>query len=336
MSSETTPPNTGRQAFNSDLLDRMIGAMGDAQVIDTRCQALMQALCAPLEEAFQEAANIEIIARPGDIHQGRRRNLLQALGQDTVYCESEIPGWSQEIASLCGTKLIIALVECLLGGSDPEDLDIVARPLSAIELDMSLLVFEQLNEALQAIVAKSAPSQAMAGKGSGGKGIANRSAGDRPVVNKPLLDVPEEESDTIPDFHAAALTINLEFGNSSTPLTLIVPQSILLKTKRIVGASVRKAGDASDDWTERLSERVSRSQINLQAAVALAPLPLGDISRLQPGDLIGFADNGDIQVTLSANGKALYSCALGKSGSQYMVKVEGPVGPDENWRSDFS
>lgn len=336
MSSELTSSNSAPQAFDSDLLDRMIGAMGDAQVIKTRCQALIQALCVPLEEAFQEAANIEITARPGDIHQGRRRDLLKALGQDAVYCESEIPGWSQEIASLCGTKLIIALVECLLGGSDPEDLDIVARPLSAIEIDMSLLVFEQLNEALQTIVAKSVPSQAIAGKATGGKAIADRNLGDKPVVNKPLLDVPEEEDDTIPDFHAAALTVNLEFGNSSTPLTLIVPQSVLLKTKRIVGTSVKKPGDASDDWTERLSERVSRSQINLQAAVALAPLPLGDISRLQPGDLIGFADNGDIEVTLSANGKALYTCALGKSGAQYMVKVEGPVGPDENWRSDFS
>ncbi|WP_422372647.1 FliM/FliN family flagellar motor switch protein [Hoeflea sp.] len=334
MSSELTSPNTGPQGFDPDLLDRMIGAMGDAQVIETRCQALIQALCGPLEEAFQEAANIEISARPGDIHQGRRRDLLKALGHDAVYCESEIPGWSQEIASLCGTKLIIALVECLLGGSDPEDLDIVARPLSAIELDMSLLVFEQLNETLQTIVAKSVPSQAPVG--NVGKGNAGKVAADKSVVNKPLLDIPEEEDDTLPDFHAAALTINLEFGNSSTPLTLIVPQSVLLKTKRIVGTAVKKPGDASNDWTERLSERVSRSQINLQAAVALAPLPLGDISRLQPGDLIGFADNGDIEVTLSANGKALYTCALGKSGSQYMVKVEGPAGPDENWRSDFS
>jgi len=325
MSSELTTPNTPK-SFDSDLLDRMIGAMGDAQVIETRCQTLIQALCTPLEEAFRQAANIEITARPGDVHQGRRRELLAALGHDAVYCESAIPGWSQEIASLCGTKLIIALVECLLGGSDPEDLDIVARPLSGIELDMSLLVFEQLNESLQTIVSKSVPS-----KDSGGKGISDKS-----VVNKPMLDVPEEEDDTISDFHAAALTVNLEFGNSSTPLTLIVPQSILLKTKRIVGPSVKKPGDTSDEWTERLSERVSRSQINLQAAVALAPLPLGDISRLQPGDLIGFADNGDIEVTLSANGKALYTCALGKSGSRYMVKVEGPAGPDENWRSDFS
>jgi hypothetical protein len=43
------------------------------------------------------------------------------------------------------------------------------------------------------------------------------------------------------------------------------------------------------------------------------PWNFGEISRLQPGDLIAFADNGDIEVTLSANGKALYTCALGKS-----------------------
>lgn len=315
MTNSAKDSKTDTYEFDPDLLDRMIGAKGDAAVIEAKCHSLQSAMCGPLERAFEMATNVHLSARPGEIQQGSRRQLLSVFGQDAVFCDTWIEGWSRDISALCGTKLVIAMVECLLGGSDPEELDIAARPLSGIELDMSLVVFEQLNDTLREVASKDPTAKAGAGK--------------------PMLDIPEAEDDPKPDFHAAAITLELQFGSVVTPVTLILPQSILLKTKPI--SSKKNAPNAvDDDWAERLNARVSRSQINLQAAVALAPLPVGEISRLQVGDLIGFAQTGDIEVTLSANGKALYTCALGKSGARYMVKVEGDAGPDENWRSDFS
>jgi flagellar motor switch protein FliM len=316
MSDEAKDSTSGPDGFDPELLDRMIGAKGDAALIDAKCQALLHALCPGLEAAFEKAAGVNLTARPGDIQQGRRRQLLAGHGRDAVYSEARITGWSPDIAALCGAKLIIALVECLLGGSDPDDLDIVARPLSGIELDMSLVVFEQLNDTLRGLVAKDPKSKS--------------------TVAKPQSEIPEQEDDPKPDFHAAAITIDLEFGAVNAPLTLVLPQSILLKTNLAAAKAGKKPGAETGEWAERMNERVSLSQINLQAAVTLAPLQLGEISRLQPGDLIGFADNGDIEVTLSANGKALYTCALGRSGPRYMVKVERDAGPDENWKSDFS
>jgi flagellar motor switch protein FliM len=237
------------------------------------------------------------------------------LSGDTVYCEATIADWSNDICSLCGTKLIIGMVECLLGGSDPDQLDIAARPLSGIELDMSLVVFEQLNDSLRNLVAAKPDAKARA--------------------RNPQPEHPEAEDDAIADFHAVALTLDIEFGAVAAPLTLILPQSVLLKTKVKSSKLNKKADGNKGEWAERLSDRVSKSQISLQAAVALEPLELGEISRLQPGDLIAFAHNGDIEVTLSANGQPLYTCALGRAGTRYMVKVEGQAGPDENWKTDF-
>lgn len=316
MSNGATDPKTEQYHFDPALLDRMIGAKGDPDVIESKCHSLINTLCGPLEQAFEMATNVKLTARLGQIQQGQRRQLLAVFGKDSVYCEGWIEGWSQDISALCGSQLVIAMVECLLGGSDPDELDVAARPLSGIELDMSLVVFEQLNDALREVVSKQGSAKA--------------------GVSKPMSDIPEAEDDPRPDFHAAAITLDLQFGSVVAPLTLILPQSLLLKTKLISGKNAKKAGAGNDDWAERLNARVSRSEINLQAAVALAPLQLDEVSRLQVGDLIGFADTGEIQVTLSANGKALYTCALGKSGARYMVKVEGDAGPDENWRSDFS
>lgn len=316
MSESAAEPTSEPDDFDPELLDLMIGAKGDAEIIDLRCQSLMGALCPALEAAFDTGAGVRLVTRPGSTHQGRRRHILGESGQDAVYCEAEIAGWSQEIAALCDTKLIIALVECLLGGSDPDELDVVTRPLSGIELDMSMVVFEQLIASV--------------------RGLVFQGGNSKFKLSKPQSTVPAEEDDPTPDFHAAAITIDLEFGALTAPLTLLLPQSLLLKTKFLTANGAARPNGKKGEWAERLSEQVSRSQIELQAAVAMQPLQLSEISRLQPGDLIGFADSNNIEVTLSANGKQLYTCALGKSGSLYMVKIEKPVGPDEDWRSDFS
>ena len=315
MNGATENQQSAYPGFDPDLLDRMIGVKGNGADIEARSQTMLNALGPAFSAAFLSATGVAIDARAGEIHLGRRRDLLSQLSGDTVYCESTIANWSSEICSLCSTKLIIGMVECLLGGSDPNQLDIVARPLSGIELDMSLVVFEQLNDSLRGLVSAKPDARARA--------------------KNPHAEHPDEDDDSIPDFHAVALTLEVEFGAITAPLTLILPQSILLKTKIIPTKHDRKPDANKGDWMERLSDRVSKSQISLQASVALQPLALGEISRLQPGDLIAFAHNGDIEVTLCANGQPLYICALGRAGSRYMVKVEGQAGPDENWKTDF-
>lgn len=298
--------------FDPDLLDRMIGAKGDAASVAAKSHALQMALAPLLQSAFEKATGVLIEARAGDVRPGLRRELLAELGRGTVYCTASIAGWSRDISYLCESELIIGLVECLLGGADPDQLDIVGRPLSGIELDMSLVVFEQLNDCLRNVVSSDPKARAS--------------------VAKPQSDVPDHD-DTMPDVHAAALSLELEFGAISTRLTLIIPQSILLKTKLNTIHASDKAQAEAGDWTERLSQRVVRSEVDLQAVVALQPLRLSEISRLQPGDLIAFADTGDINVMLSANGTQLYSCALGRSGTRYKVKIERQAGTDDEWKA---
>ena len=68
----------------------MTGAKGSAAAIDAKCQTLMNALAPMFATVFEKATGVEVEARPGDIRQGRRRELLAALKADTVYCEASI------------------------------------------------------------------------------------------------------------------------------------------------------------------------------------------------------------------------------------------------------
>ncbi|PWV99820.1 flagellar motor switch protein FliM [Hoeflea marina] len=313
---DTASP-AGLSAFDPDLLSRMTGELGDRIAIESRGLQLQSVIAQQFQAGFLKSTGLVIDVRPGDILRGRRRALIEDLNHDIACCDATIRGWSTEVSHFCGTKLVIALVECLLGGSDPDDLDVTARPLSNIELDMSMVVFEQLNDSLKAAVSSDSSIRAS--------------------IARPGSSIIDADDDPVPDFHAVALCLNVEFGSVTTALTIVVSQAVLLKTKVIAAPKAAKGDkDAKSDWASRLSKNVIRSQVDLEARINLEPMRIGDISRLQPGDLLAFADTGDIDVTLGANGKDLFSCAMGRSGQRYMLRVQKPAGPDEDWKNDFA
>lgn len=315
-SAERALPAAKQFSATTHLVDRMTGKLGTHPEIEARGKLLQSAVGPILSKALNTATGFDIDVRPGEIRSGSRRDLLASLNKDTVYCTGKVRDWSSDLCFLCDTSIIVALVECLLGGTDPDEINAVRRPLSTIELDMSLMVFEQITDALKgAVLAESAAKTSVA----------------RPEANVPPL-----EDDPLEDFHAAAICFQLEFGTVAAPIFILVRQSVLLKLRHVNRPdSDQERPPAQQEWSDRLGQRVASSKIRLEARIGLDPLDLDDVSRLQVGDLLAFTDTGDTKVTLMANGKALYSCALGRSGQRYMVRVEDTVGADVDWRSEL-
>ncbi|TDH38254.1 hypothetical protein E2A64_03815 [Pseudohoeflea suaedae] len=323
MASESVGPASNAAprrpaALPASLVDRMVGRLGTSSQMHERGVMFQQALGPALEEMLQLSTGLEIDVRPGKIRMGRRRELWAELIDGSVYCTGHVRKWADEVSYFCGAPLVIGLVECLLGGADPETIEAVTRPLSAIELDMSLVIFENLSD-----VVASAVSQA------GEPLKAN--------VDAPSAVVPEEIDDPAPDCHAAAIGFEIEFAGSSTVAYFIAPQEQLLKTKPVKRATIKDdEAKAQSDWRERLSKRVVRSDVRLEARIALDQMRLADISRLQPGDVLAFPEETGARVILGGNGKDIYNCALGRTGQRYMVRIEDPTGVDENWRAAFT
>lgn len=301
------------------LLDRMTGKLGTESEIIARGHLFQAAVVPALQEAIFAVTGLDIDVRSAGIRTGRRRQLWSDLAPDAAYCTAEIRGWSSELSYFCGTSIIISLVECLLGGADPDAIKPSTRPLSGIELDMSLVIFEQLNEALKISVVK------------------NEAEKTRISVGTPALNIPAPEDDPLDDFHAAAIGFNLEFGSVAAPVFLLAPQAILLKTRPIRRAGLKASElKAQADWKMRLGKRVAGSTVQLEARINLDAIKLSEIGRLQPGDILPFSESTGAQVMLRGNGQDIYSCALGRSGQRYIVRIEGSAGTDENWRSHFS
>ncbi|MBW3097380.1 FliM/FliN family flagellar motor switch protein [Pseudohoeflea coraliihabitans] len=301
----------------ADLLDRMTRKLGTASEMRER-GALYQASIGPaLQEALGRATGLEIDVRSGPVTTGRRRALWGEKITEAAFCPAALRGWSDGLGLFCGAPIITVLVECLLGGADPEAVQITERPLSTIELEMSVVIFEQVTATLRAAI-----------------GIDDGRS--RNAAGKPKLQIPDAEDDLLEDFHAAAIGFTLEFASFSVPLTIVAPQSALLRVRPAPRLRLKpEEVKAQADWKERLNKRLAGSTVKLEARIELDHLRLERLSQLQPGDIIPFNEDGGMAVTLGSNGKDIYRCALGRKGQRYMVRIEGPAGPDDEWREAF-
>lgn len=296
------------------LLAQMIGELGNPTILNEKCHQILLPLAQVLMVLFKDKNDLDLEASAGDVVLGTRTELLQSIAGEFSYCEAEVSTWSDDIAIYCNNDLLISVVECLMGGDDPENIEIISRPLSNLEFDLSKVVFEIVNEALKATITRN-PT------------IEHK-------VKTPTAAIPNVEDEAYKEYHAVAFSLNLIFGKLATTITIITPQSKIIKTDINTNAARRRKSDEQTEWTEKMSKQVYASDIELQANIGLERLRLNDVGRLQVGDILRFADEGEPTVVLQANGRDLFNCSLGKAGNRYMVRVEEPFG-DEDWMSNL-
>ena len=302
------------RSFDPALLALMVGELGNPSIIVEKCHQIQLSFAQAFMLLFKEKNGLKIEASAGQISQGTRTELLEKITGEYCYCQSKIETWSDDIAIYCNNDLIIAIVECLLGGDDPENLDVISRPLSSLELDLSCVFFEIVNEALKAAITRNSTLEQS--------------------VAKPFSSTPDIKDETYKEFHATTFSLKLFFGKLETSVTVMVPQSKIIKTDIDMIASRRRKTAKKTEWAQNMSKQVYSSDILLQANIPLEKLKLEEVGRLQVGDVLRFGDEGDPTVILEANGRQLFNCALGKSGKKYMIKVENPCG-DEDWKDVF-
>jgi flagellar motor switch protein FliM len=305
-------PETGRAPAGVDreLIARMVGRLGDRQTVEHKAGALAAALCEPLAEAIREAAGRTAAVSRNTIETGMRSDFEKKGIGKLISCAASIQGWCYDFALATEPRLAIAFADSLLGGGSD---NIAKRPLSAVELDISIVLFEQVVSVLKRLV---------------GADSATASTGS------PAMAARREDEDEVPDVHAVLVTLQVAVGQTVAPLTLLLPQAAVLKTD-IVPPEPEAVQPAPKvpDWTERLSRQVSRSDVMLKAHIRLERATLRAVSELKAGDVLAFADGHDVRVRLEANGRQLGWCELGRSGNRYMLRLRPAESPeDEFWR----
>ena len=298
-------------AFDRRLIARMTGALGDDKVIGRTALELAQVFDELLPGVLQSETGCDVTIAYAGFRTGLRNELIAALGDGVLLGDLSLRNWCAEFQVGCDSPVLIALVEALLGAEPTSIEEPAPRSLSKIEIDVALPVFHGIAEVLRTAV--------------------NAPGGFEPVVGRPYNSAERAKPDpALEDVFAASIDMTIGLGPVLSTFSVIVPQSTLLKTRIISRKGAGEDRNAKTEWTEQLEEQVRRSAVALEARIRLESLTLDTLSRLQAGDVIPFHDGQDVRVEVSANGRDLYVCEFGRSGSRYTVRVKDTHGSEQD------
>ena len=301
-------PSTSR--MDPALLARLTGGLGDRRTIEKTCADFGQLYADFLPDVFHSETHLSVQVAYAGFEMGLYSDLLADAMEDSVVADASLRNWCPGFAMTCGNGFVISLMEHMLGAGGDDADEPVQRPLSRIELDMAVMVFEKIASVLRSGV--------------------NAPGGFEALIERPMNaeDRPKPDDD-MPDQYAAAIRMSIALGPVATEFVLVVPQKALLKTKVVFPKSKGQQGKTQKEWAEQIGEQVRRSQVTLEAKIRLQTLTLRTISKLAEGDVIPFLDIDDVHVDVSANGKDMYVCEFGKSGANYMVRVKDNISSDD-------
>ncbi|MCY6382405.1 FliM/FliN family flagellar motor switch protein [Hoeflea prorocentri] len=305
MADEAPQTHSG---FDRTLLQRMIGQSGDRETLETKCETLAEVAAMSLSLQAAETIGVPIEVEFDAFEIGSKSELTGSFPDHVTVCAAQIGGWTSDI-TLCGSNIfVIAVMECMLGGSLPDDAKIEPRELSAIELDVATVIFRQLADSVR-------------------MGIASPPTDDV-VTDGALAELPEPLEDEA-DPPSIMLRFELTVGPIKAPFCAVIAQRPILKATIVEHKEEKPPMRERPEWATKLTTQVSRSHILLDARIALSEITLGDVARLQIGDVLPFADEGAVRALLSAGDKQLFWCEFGKAGDRYTVRVQEPHKHDQ-------
>ena len=306
--SETTP--TLAPGMDLALLAKLTGGLGDKRTVEKISSEFAQLYMEFLPDVFHSETGIRIGVSYVSCTSGLMNDLVADLGDGFALTDGGLRNWSPNFVLACGNSFIIALMELMLGAAPETITQPIDRPLSEIELDLAVMVFERIASVLRSGV--------------------NAPGGFEANLERPhnAEDRPKPEEVARPEF-GVAIRMAFELGSTTSEFALIIPQRAFLKTKVTTPKAKNQAPKAKPEWTDRMNDQVRRSNVTLEARIRLQKLTLGTISRLAAGDVIAFQDKRDVRVQVSANGKDMYSCEFGRSGERYTVRVKDNISTDD-------
>ncbi|KPF42064.1 FliM/FliN family flagellar motor switch protein [Rhizobium sp. G187] len=305
ITSETVP------TIDKSLLARLTGGLGDTKTLQRICADFGQLYTEFLPDVVHSETGMVIQVHYNGYDSGMMTDLIAELGDNVVLADGQLRNWSPNFVLASGNGFVITLMENLLGALPETITEPIERPLSQIELDLSVMVFDKIANVLRSGV--------------------NAAGGFEPLLEKPhnAEDRPKLDEDHV-DEYAVTIKMGITLGPVTSEFYLVIPQRALLKTVVTLPKSAGQGGRGRKEWQEQIAEQVRRSQVTLEARIRLESLTLDTISRLMAGDVIPFRDKADVMVDVSANGKDLYRCEFGRAGDRYTVRVKDNVSSEDD------
>ncbi len=254
-------------------------------------------------DAFRTRLSTPMQIRRVDMGADREEALLARLGPRTLPAILHDPEWGCNFAILFEPDFVFALVEAMLGADGGDAAFTDERPFSTIERSLTKCFLDGF--------------------------ILGMNRGFTPMQP---LDLAFEKFDTRLDFvtlggrgeEAVAVRYRNEALGRGGHMHLIIPQRAITRIASQLAESPASAPRRPDpQWAQDFEARVTGAEIAVSAFTEVAGYRLGDIAGFRQGQLLTLPARALHDVTLTAEGRRLFTCELGQSEGRYSLRVSG-------------
>ncbi|AZO02842.1 flagellar motor switch protein FliM [Mesorhizobium sp. M2A.F.Ca.ET.037.01.1.1] len=297
MTSPASPSET-----RALIIERLVGDSGEAAQVIGVGRGMAERAVPVLQKALASELGAPVTVDLQAVEVGRVPEARSRAGDAFALTIVSSPTSADAMTLVMDAHAVAVMVSALFGGDPDQPVAPIERDLSQIEADVATTVFQEVATALN---------------GSGRRSLDLRLPVPRATSGG------EARRRILRDGAAVRIVFGISTQTDTGMITVMIPQRILLST-RGANAKVEEGESSEFDWRARFSEEVMRSTVRLEATMPLARLTLGDLAAFEPGQVIEFEENAQLNARLSARDKTLFVCEFGKLGQNYTVRISHP------------
>jgi len=254
-------------------------------------------------DAFRTRLSTPVQMRRLDLGVDREEALLERHGRGALTAILNDPAWDCNIAAIFQPEFVFTLVETMLGADGGDAAFAETRAFSTIERSLVKCFIDGFILGLNRGVSPMHP-----------------------------LELAFEKFDSRLDFvtlggrgeDAAVVRYRIEALSRGGEMQLIIPQRALNRLAAHLSrepTAVQRRPDPQ--WAHDFELRVTGAEIGVCAFAEVTGYRLSDIAGFRQGQLLTLPAEALHDVTLSAEGRRLFTCELGQSEGRYSLRVAG-------------
>jgi flagellar motor switch protein FliM len=121
----------------------------------------------------------------------------------------------------------------------------------------------------------------------------------------------------------AFVPITIRYGDHLAKIVFALPRTLLDPFRLALSRRPGSEGKANDEkWSENLYQNVVRTEVKAEVRLEARGFTLGDVSRLEVGDVLRLPMAPSDPIRIVAEGRTLFWCTLGQKDNMYTVRLE--------------
>jgi flagellar motor switch protein FliM len=297
MTSPASPAQT-----RSYIVERLIGASGATEQVISVARGLGERALPGFIKSFNDQLSTAVEIEIREVEIGRQGDMLDIAGPHDALTVVASASSGDALVLVIDTGAIGVVLNALFGG-DPTAASPIERELSAIELDVAALAFDQIAKAVN--------------------GTGTRSFNLKFPLAPPITGA-ELRKKILRDGPSVRIKFSIFTSAAAGTLTLSMPQRVLLQYRGGMATAREKAATTEPDWTERFSKGLMKTAAVLEATIPMGRMTLADLTALKEGQVLEMPAAAPSQTRLCARNKTLFVGEFGKLGQHYTIRIRHP------------